>query len=101
MALARPGYVAYRNTLKALPLIPVELPCGEAERYQITAAAIEQLQPAPDELIIASPANPAGIIIPLDELAAIAAVCRRRGIALVSDEIYHRLSYTSPAESML
>ncbi len=101
VALARPGYVAYRNTLKALHLIPVELPCGEAERYQITAAAIERLEPAPDGLIIASPANPTGTIIPPDELAAIAAVCRRRGIALVSDEIYHGLSYTIPADSML
>ncbi len=101
VALARPGYVAYRNTLKALHLIPVELPCGEAERYQITAAAIERLEPAPEGLIIASPANPTGTIIPPDELAAIAAVCRRRGIALVSDEIYHGLSYTIPADSML
>jgi len=101
VALARPGYVAYRNTLKALHLIPVELPCGEAERYQITAAAIERLEPAPDGLIIASPANPTGTIIPPNELAAIAAVCRRRGIALVSDEIYHGLSYTIPADSML
>ncbi|MFC3308385.1 pyridoxal phosphate-dependent aminotransferase [Blastomonas aquatica] len=101
VALARPGYVAYRNTLKALHLIPVELPCGEAERYQITAAAIERLEPVPGGLIIASPANPTGTIIPPDELAAIAAICRRRGIALVSDEIYHGLSYTIPAGSML
>jgi aspartate/methionine/tyrosine aminotransferase len=101
VALARPGYVAYRNTLKALHLTPVELPCGEAERYQITAAAIERLEPAPEGLILASPANPTGTIIPPEELAAIAAVCRKRGIALVSDEIYHGLSYTIPADSML
>jgi aspartate/methionine/tyrosine aminotransferase len=101
VALARPGYVAYRNTLKALHLVPVELACGEAERFQITAAAIERIAPAPDGLIVASPANPTGTIIPPDELRAIAAVCRRRGIALVSDEIYHGLSYTLPAHSML
>jgi aspartate/methionine/tyrosine aminotransferase len=40
VALARPGYVAYRNVLKALHMVPVELECGEAERYQITAAAL-------------------------------------------------------------
>ena len=101
VALARPGYVAYRNTLKALHLVPVELACGEAERFQITADAIERLEPAPEGLIIASPANPTGTIIPPEELQAIAEVCKRRGIALVSDEIYHGLSYTLPAESML
>jgi aspartate/methionine/tyrosine aminotransferase len=101
VALARPGYVAYRNTLKALHLVPVELACGEAERFQITAQAIERLEPAPEGLIVASPANPTGTIIPPDELKAIADVCTRRGIALISDEIYHGLSYTLPADSML
>jgi len=101
VALARPGYVAYRNTLKALYLDPAELPCGEAERFQVTAAALEKLDPAPDGLIVASPANPTGTIIPPQELAAIARVCRARGIRLVSDEIYHGLSYGDPAESML
>ena len=101
VALARPGYVAYRNTLKALHLEPVELACGEAERFQITAEAVERMEPAPDGLIVASPANPTGTIIPPEELRALAEVCKRRGIALVSDEIYHGLSYTLPAETML
>jgi aspartate/methionine/tyrosine aminotransferase len=101
VALARPGYVAYRNTLKALHMVPVELPCGEAERFQITAAAVERIEPAPKGLILASPANPTGTIIPAEELAAIAEVCRRRGIRIISDEIYHGLSYVGPAHSML
>lgn len=101
VALARPGYVAYRNTLRALYLEPVELPCGPAERYQLTAAALAALDPAPDGVIIASPANPTGTIIAPDELAAIAAVCRARGIRIVSDEIYHGLSFVGPARSLL
>jgi len=101
IAFARPGYVAYRNTVKAMHLQPVEIGCGEAERFQITAAAIDALDPAPHGLILASPANPTGTIIPADELAAIAAACRRRGIRIVSDEIYHGLSYVGPARSML
>jgi aspartate/methionine/tyrosine aminotransferase len=100
VALARPGYVAYRNTLKALYLEPVELACGAAERFQITAKALAALDPAPDGLIIASPANPTGTIIPPDELAAIAEVCRIRNIRIVSDEIYHGLSFGEPAQSM-
>ena len=101
VAFARPGYVAYRNTVKALHLEPVEIGCGEAERFQITAAAIERLEPAPQGLILASPANPTGTIIPPEELAAIARVCRARGIRIVSDEFYHGLSYVGPARSML
>jgi aspartate/methionine/tyrosine aminotransferase len=101
VALARPGYVAYRNTLRALYLEPVELPCGDLERYQVTAAALAALDPPPDGLILASPANPTGTIIPAGELAAIAAVCRTRGIRVISDEIYHGLSFGAPAASML
>ena len=101
IAIARPGYVAYRNTLKALYLEPVELECGPAERFQLTARALAALDPAPDGVIVASPANPTGTIIPRSELAAIAAVCRDRGIRIVSDEIYHRLSYVEPAASLL
>lgn len=101
VACARPGYVAYRNTLKALYLEPVEIACGPDERFQVTAAALAELDPAPDGLIIASPANPTGTIIPPDELAAIAEVCRARNIRIISDEIYHGLSFGAAAQSML
>jgi aspartate/methionine/tyrosine aminotransferase len=101
VALARPGYVAYRNTLKALHMVPVEIAAGAESRFQLTAAHLEAMDPAPAGVIVASPANPTGTIIPKDELAAIAAVCKRRGIRIVSDEIYHGLSYVEPAHSML
>ena len=101
VALARPGYVAYRNSLRALNLEAVEIPCGADVRFQLTAKALEALDPAPDGVIIASPANPTGTIIAADELRAIAEVCRARGIRIVSDEIYHGLSYVEPARSML
>jgi aspartate/methionine/tyrosine aminotransferase len=101
VATARPGYVAYRNTLKALYLDPLEIACGPTERYQISADALAALDPAPDGLILASPANPTGTIIPGDELARIAATCAARAIAIISDEIYHGLSFGDPARSML
>ena len=101
VAIARPGYVAYRNNLRALHMEPVELRCGEAERYQVTAAALDALDPVPDGLILASPANPTGTVIEPAELAAIAEVCRRKGIRVISDEIYHGITYGAPAVSML
>lgn len=101
VATARPGYVAYRNTLKALYLEPVEVACGPDVRYQMSADALAAMEPAPDGLILASPANPTGTIIPADELAAIAKVCAERGIRIISDEIYHGLSFGEPARSMI
>jgi aspartate/methionine/tyrosine aminotransferase len=101
IAFARPGYVAYRNTVAALYLTPLEITCGADTRYQLTAAHIEALEPAPAGLIIASPANPTGTIIAANELAAIALVCARRGIRIISDEIYHGLEYEGRAHSLL
>ena len=101
VAFARPGYVAYRNTVAALGMEPVEIPCGAEVSYQLTATALAALDPAPDGVIIASPANPTGTIVPREELGAIARVCAARGIRIISDEIYHGLSYGLPTISML
>lgn len=101
VALARPGYVAYRNNLKALHLEAIEIACDASTRFQLTAEMLEAIEPAPDGVIIASPANPTGTIIDKAELQAIAAVCQRRGIRIISDEIYHGLSYVEPAHSLL
>ncbi|MCZ4342746.1 aminotransferase class I/II-fold pyridoxal phosphate-dependent enzyme [Sphingomonadaceae bacterium G21617-S1] len=101
VAFARPGYVAYRNTIKALYLDPVELTCGPEQRFQITAAALAALDPPPRGVIISSPANPTGTIIAPEEVNAIAAVCRERGIHIVSDEIYHGLSYGTATRSLI
>lgn len=101
VAIARPGYVAYRNNLRALHMVPVELGCGEAERFQLTAAALAALEPAPKGVIIASPANPTGTIIAREEMAAIAKACAERGIAIISDEIYHGIAYGMETASML
>lgn len=101
IAMARPGYVAYRNVVKGLHMQAVEIPCGPAEHYQLTAAALEALDPVPAGVIIASPANPTGSVIAEDELARIAEVCRARGIRIISDEIYHGLSYVGPQPTLL
>jgi aspartate/methionine/tyrosine aminotransferase len=101
VAFARPGYVAYRNTARALYLEPVEIACGPATRFQLTAQALAAIDPAPAGIIVASPANPTGTILSSEELAAIAEVCAARKIRIISDEIYHGLSYEDSAHSML
>jgi aspartate/methionine/tyrosine aminotransferase len=101
IAFVRPGYVAYRNAVLALGRVPVEIAADAKTRFQISAAHIEALDPPPAGVILASPANPTGTMLAAAELAAIAAVCRARGIRIISDEIYHGLTYGPPAHSML
>ena len=96
VALARPGYPAYRNILTALGCEVVELPCGADTRFQPTVAMLEEAGPL-DGLIVASPANPTGTVLPAGELAAIAGWCADHDVQLVSDEIYHGISYEEDA----
>ena len=92
VAIASPGYPCYRNILTALGCEVVELPCGPDTRYQPTAAMLAEAGPL-DGVIVASPANPTGTVIPPDELAAIATSCDATGVRLISDEVYHGLVY--------
>jgi aspartate/methionine/tyrosine aminotransferase len=96
VALARPGYPAYKNILAALGCEVVELACGPETRYQPTVAQLEALEGPLAGLVVASPANPTGTMIREDELAALAAWCAEHSVRLVSDEIYHGITYAGP-----
>lgn len=100
VGLAMPAYPAYRNILRALDLVPVAIPVGPETGYQLTAAALDAAARDHDlhGVLIASPANPTGAMIPPDELDAIAQTAESRGIWLISDEIYHRLTYGAVPE---
>ena len=100
VAVTSPGYPCYRNILSALGCEPVEVPCGPDSRFQPTVAMLEALDPPVKGLIIASPANPTGTVIPPADLAAIVNWCDARDVQLVSDELYHGLVYPgAPATS--
>ena len=96
VALAAPGYPAYRNILSALGLETVLIEVGANAHYQPNP---ELLADIPDlaGLIVASPANPTGTMIAPRELGRLADYCRERGIRLVSDEIYHGIVYEGVA----
>jgi aspartate/methionine/tyrosine aminotransferase len=99
VAMARPGYPAYRNMLAALGCRVVELPCGPDTRFQPTVAQLDALDEPPAGLIVASPANPTGTMVAPDELAALVAWCEAHGTRFISDEIYHGITYGMPATS--
>ena len=96
VAMTRPGYPAYRNTLLSLGCRVDDISVGESTRYQPTVELLEGRDPRPAGLVIASPANPTGTIIDPEQLAAIAAWCRANDCLLISDEIYHGISYGRP-----
>jgi aspartate/methionine/tyrosine aminotransferase len=97
VVLARPGYPAYRNMLTALGCQVVELPCGPATRFQPSVAALDALDVRPAGLVVASPANPTGTMVTPAELAAITTWCDANGVRLISDEIYHGITFSGEA----
>lgn len=101
VALAVPGYPAYRNILTALNIEPVLLAVGPETHFQPTPEALDRLPGSLDGLIVASPANPTGTMIAPDAMERLAAYCRARGIRLVSDEIYHGITYGARAQTAL
>ncbi|TSD84981.1 aminotransferase class I/II-fold pyridoxal phosphate-dependent enzyme [Mycobacterium sp. KBS0706] len=93
VALAAPGYPAYRNILTALGIEVVEIPAGPDTRYQPTPELLEKHGGKLAGLIIASPANPTGTMLSPEALADLTAYCEAKSIRLVSDEIYHGITY--------
>ena len=96
VVLARPGYPCYRNVLTALGIEVVEIDCGPETRFQPTLAQLQEIEGPIHGLVIASPANPTGTMIDPDQLAQIAAWCGATGVRLISDEIYHGITFPEP-----
>jgi aspartate/methionine/tyrosine aminotransferase len=99
VGLGEPGYPSYRQILRALSLEPVGLPTAEANRFQPVPADLEGVEMK--GLIVASPGNPSGTMLSRDQLGALMAAAEARGIAFISDEIYHGLHYGDRAVSAL
>ncbi len=98
VAVGEPGYPSYRQILRAMSVEPVGMPTRFENRYQ----------PVPDDIpadvqgvMLASPGNPSGTMLDHAALAALAARASEIGAALISDEIYHGLSYGARCVSAL
>ena len=101
VALADPSYPGYRNILHALGVEPVILPSGPSTRFQPSVALLDDVAGPIDGLIVASPSNPTGTMLDGPMLAVLARACDERGIRLISDEIYHGITYQDDAVSVL
>ena len=95
IAIACPGYPAYRHIISSLGLEPVLITVGQESRYQPSVEILEKCSEKIDGLVIASPSNPTGTIIPTLEFTQLKDYCESQKIRLISDEIYHGITYGS------
>lgn len=105
VAIARPGYPAYRNILAALGLTVVEVEANAETGFTLTpeslAAAEKKVGRPLNGVLLASPANPTGTVTGKAGLKALAEYCHERGIAFISDEIYHGLTFAGEETTAL
>ncbi len=103
VAIARPGYPAYRNILKALGLNVVEVPVTAETGYTLTPASLERAETKAGcklkGVLLASPANPTGTVTGREALKRLIGYCDSRDIAFISDEIYHGLTFVGDETS--
>lgn len=101
VAVAAPGYPAYRNIMHALGIEVVEIELGAAAYLNADMLLAAHRETPLKGVLFASPANPTGAVIPAGDLQRLVAAARDAGIAVISDEIYHRLAYDAPDVSAL
>lgn len=95
-----PGYPCYRNMLAAFGIEVVDLPLDESTRFQPTAELLSDLvdRTGPVQgLVVASPSNPTGTMLSSAAMASLATWCDAHAVRLISDEIYHGLTFGEPA----
>jgi aspartate/methionine/tyrosine aminotransferase len=96
-----PGFPTYAAMIEVAGGVPVPVPLREEEDFSFDLAAFDRLVNERTRMIILnSPSNPTGGVMPVAALEVIAEVARRRNIWVLSDEIYSRLIYETPAPSI-
>lgn len=99
VAVAAPGYPAYRNILEALGIECVLVPVGPDSRWQLNVQVLEKIEGRLDGVVVASPSNPTGSMLSAVEVAELTSWCELNGVRLISDEIYHGIAFGAPAAS--
>ena len=89
-----PGFPIYESMIRFLEAVPVPLPLVESRGFSIDLDMLAQrLSPRTKMLILNSPQNPTGGVIPEADLRAIADLVRGRDLMILSDEIYSEILY--------
>ena len=91
-----PYWVSYPDLIKYAGGRPVTVETNAADGFAMRAEAVERaIGPRTKMLIVNSPNNPTGAVIPDDEYRRILEVCKRRNIWLLADECYSHFLYGS------
>ena len=99
IALGAPGYPSYRQIMKSLDLIPLEVQTRAEARYQLEPSDLKGIDY--QGMMVASPANPTGTMLGKDALEALIGAAQDKGAAFLSDEIYHGIEYEHKAVTAL
>ena len=92
--MADPGYPCNRNFVRMMGGVADEIAVGADTAYQLTPELVESRWTAKTRAVmVASPSNPTGTLLPDAALQQIAAIAAERGGAMIVDEIYHGLVY--------
>ncbi len=96
-----PGFPTYRAMIEVAGGVPVPVPLSEEQDFSFDLDQFDRLLSERTRMIVInSPGNPTGGVIAPSALEHIAAVAHERDIWLLSDEIYSRLVYETPAPSI-
>jgi len=102
VVLSDPYYACYPNFIRYAEGLPVYVGVTEEDGFQYRPEAIrDRLSPRTKAIVINSPANPTGTVLSAERMAAIAALASAGGPLVVSDEVYHGLSYAEPDRTIL
>lgn len=92
--LPAPYWVSYLELIKMVGGVPVVVNATEAEHFKLTPEKLEAaITPKTKCMILNNPCNPTGMVYSREELQALADVCVRHDIYILSDEIYYKLIY--------
>ncbi len=99
VGIGAPGYPSYRQILRALGMVPVDIETAPDHRFQPVPGDLAGRDLA--GLLVASPGNPTGTMLDRAAMAGLADAVQGIGGAFISDEIYHGIEYEAKAVSAL
>ena len=101
IAMTSPGYSAYRKLMTTVGLEPIMIEVTADGGWKLTPELLDEISGKIDGLIIANPSNPTGAVMSTEEVAAITHWCDEHEVRLISDEIYHGITFGCESCSVL
>lgn len=100
--VADPCYPAYPNYVRFLGGVPVPVPVRAEEGFRFRLDEVQAaISPRTKAIVINSPGNPTGAVLPEEDLRGLADLAERTGVWIASDEIYHGLQFDGRSRSIL